>query len=295
MKLLGVTLGSVQWSYAIFCSMFHAQRGVLECLDGYYSWDIKTRVCFDGFEPSISASAHVRFKFEFVRYGVLVSMSFRPSFMEVMDSVRAHEPKKRRLPPWIMGAATSNQVREENKDDRVGSINHAALDSEITLPEVQKRSQKIVKKCSDEDKEMRVSEEVCAPKLKTRSRKFVNKNLDEDEDAHGSEEVCSPKLKRRSKRIQKGPLHEDEEANADDSCILVKCASIKRKRKNISDNASDVHSIGNEKFTQISASQKKKKGNVNKLTPNEATSSCTDRGRELLMEDLIGIAQECER
>ncbi|KAL9681341.1 hypothetical protein QQ045_013124 [Rhodiola kirilowii] len=207
-----------------------------------------------------------------------------------MDSVGAHEPKKRRLPPWMMGAATSNQVREENKNDRVGSIIHAALDSEITLPKVQKRSRKIVKKSSDEDKEMRISEEVCAPKSKTRSRKVVNKNLDEDEDAHGSEEVCPPKLKRRSKRIQKGPLHEDEEANADDSCILVKCDSVKRKRKNSSANASDVHSIGNEKFIQISAPQKKKRGNVNKLTPNEASSSCT--GREILMEDLIGIAQE---
>uniref|UniRef100_A0A7N0SZ75 Uncharacterized protein n=2 Tax=Kalanchoe fedtschenkoi TaxID=63787 RepID=A0A7N0SZ75_KALFE len=42
-QLLGVTVRSVQWSYAIFWSMSRTKQGVLEWGDGYYNGDIKTR------------------------------------------------------------------------------------------------------------------------------------------------------------------------------------------------------------------------------------------------------------
>lgn len=191
-----------------------------------------------------------------------------------MESVGADEVKKRRLPAWMMGAVGSIVVREENKDGGVGS--------QVGVAKVKTRSRITVKKMLRED-------EVSPPKLKARSRKVVNASLDEVEEGHELVEVDAPKSKRRSR---KGNMHEGEEANTDSSCVLVKCDTIQRKRKNSSEvEYSDAGGFGNEKLDQIAAP--KKKGNVDKLKPKELSlSSCTNSGKELLMEDLISIAEE---
>lgn len=211
-----------------------------------------------------------------------------------MESVGgANDGKKRRLPTWMMGGVASNVTSQENKNDSVGSIKHAEISSKVSVPTVKTRSRKVVKKVSREGDETCINDELPAPKTRTRSRKIVNESLDEDDEFHEAKDLNIIKMKAKPKRGQKETLRDDEEPNTDSSNVLVKCATVKRSRTSNSEvNESDMKNIANENLNRIAAPRKKKKESVNNSIPKEVPSSSTDNGRELLMEDLISIAQE---